>query len=189
MRIGLFGGSFNPIHNGHVILGKTMLKAMKLDEVWFVVSPQNPLKVNADLLEQEKRLMMVGKALEKEKALKASDYEFNLPKPSYTWNTLMNLKKDYPTDDFVLIIGGDNWTHFDKWAHHDDILREYEIAVFPRENEMIDKTALPENVTLVDVPLVNVTSTMLRAMIREGKNVEEYVPKEVLGLATGWYKL
>ncbi len=180
MRIGIYGGSFNPIHNGHIILGKTMLEAMRLDEVWYMVSPQNPLKRDSgDLAPENDRLHLAKLALKGIPGLKASDYEFRLPRPSYTWNTLQCLEKDYPGIQFVLVIGGDNWACFDKWAHHDDILEKYEVAVFPREGADIDRVNLPVNVTVVDVPLVNVTSTMLRKKIREGKDIRSYVPLAV----------
>lgn len=176
MKIGIFGGSFNPIHNGHVAIGRTMLRMMQLDEVWYMLSPRNPLKINADLLDENERLRMVRKALEGEPGLRATDYEFSMPRPSYTWNTLQRLHADFPNDDFTLIVGGDNWAKFHLWAHHDDILATHNIAVFPREGAEIT-APLPDNVTVVPVPLVNVTSTMLRAMVREGKDIAPYVPQ------------
>lgn len=178
MKIGIFGGSFNPIHNGHVAIGRTMLREMNLDEVWYMVSPHNPLKQSADLLDENKRIAIVAHALEQEQGLVAKDYEFSLPRPSYTWNTLQCLHRDYPDDEFVLIIGGDNWEHFDKWAHHDEIVATHRIAVFPREGTEIPQ-ALPKNVTFVKVPLVNVTSTMLRTMVRAGEDISRYVPAVV----------
>lgn len=178
MKIGIFGGSFNPIHNGHVAIGRTMLREMGLDEVWYMVSPHNPLKQSADLLDENKRIAIVAHALEGEPGLVAKDYEFSLPRPSYTWNTLQCLHRDYPADDFVLIIGGDNWEHFDKWAHHDEIVATHRIAVFPREGATAPQT-LPKNVTFVNVPLVNVTSTMLRKMIKKGDDITQYVPAAV----------
>lgn len=175
MKIGIFGGSFNPIHNGHIAIGRTMLRAMALDEVWYMVSPCNPLKCAADLLDEKERLRMVRKALEGEERLVASDYEFTLPRPSYTWNTLRKLHSDYPENEFVLIIGGDNWTAFPRWAHHEDILATHRIAVFPREGAEV-RGDQPRNVTMVRVPMVNVTSTMLRAMVRAGQDITPFVP-------------
>lgn len=179
MKIGIFGGSFNPIHNGHVAIGRTMLQVMGLDEVWYMLSPQNPLKQYADLLDENKRMDIVRHALKDEPGLVAKDYEFSLPRPSYTWNTLQNLHRDFPHDEFTLIIGGDNWDKFDKWAHHEDILATHRIAVFPREGAAVPEL-LPENVTFVKVPLVNVTSTMLRGMVRTGADISPYVPAVVL---------
>lgn len=176
MRIGIFGGSFNPIHNGHVILGETMLHEMKLDEVWYMVSPHNPLKQAADLLDENERLHLVELALEGHEGLKACNFEFQLKRPSYTWDTLQALHLQYPQHEFSLIIGGDNWEVFDKWAHHEEILQKYKIAVFPREGSDIDEALLPENVHLIHVPLVNVTSTQLRQMLRESKSITDYVP-------------
>ena len=133
--IGIYGGSFNPIHKGHIALAKQILRKAKLDEVWFMVSPLNPFKVaDADLLDDHLRLQMAQKALEKESGLHACDYEFHLPRPSYTWDTLQALHHDYPDDEFVLIIGADNWLKFDRWYHSADLLKNYRIVVYAREN-------------------------------------------------------
>lgn len=181
MRIGLFGGSFNPIHNGHIAVGSAMLKALKLDEVWYMVTPQNPLKRHAtDLADEQVRLRLTEAALEEYPALKAKDYEFHLEKPSYTWNTLQHLKKDYPNDTFIIIIGGDNWQLMPKWAHHEEIMRDYEIAIYPREGIPSRDEQLPDNVYLVDVPEVDVTSTRLRQLIRNGEDISEFVPHNVV---------
>ena len=132
--VGIFGGSFNPIHTGHIALAKSLCEKAGLDEVWFMVSPMNPFKKAAtDLLDDQLRLEMVKKALEGEPQLQACDYEFHLPKPSYTWHTLQAISKDYPDIRFTLLIGGDNWAAFDKWYHHDDILAHYPIVVYPEK--------------------------------------------------------
>ena len=180
MNIGLFGGSFNPIHNGHVWLAKALLRETGLDEVWFMVSPQNPLKQNRQLLDDNQRFRLVQLALKDEPRLRPCDYEFHLPKPSYTWNTLQALKKDFPMHRFTLLIGGDNWQLFDKWYRYEDLLREYPIVVYPRQdaNPGDMQTASP-NVTFVKVPLINISSTMIRERLRLGKNVRGLVPGPV----------
>ena len=134
MNIGLFGGSFNPIHNGHVWLAKALLRETGLDEVWFMVSPKNPLKQNRQLLDDNQRFRLVQLALKDEPRLRPCDYEFHLPKPSYTWNTLQALKKDFPMHRFTLLIGGDNWQLFDQWYRYEDLLKEYPIVVYPRQD-------------------------------------------------------
>ena len=132
--VGIFGGSFNPIHTGHIALAKSLCEKAGLDEVWFMVSPMNPFKKAAtDLLDDQLRLEMVKKALEGEPQLQACDYEFHLPKPSYTWHTLQAISQDFSDIRFTLLIGGDNWAAFDKWYHHDDILAHYPIVVYPRK--------------------------------------------------------
>ena len=180
MRIGLFGGSFNPIHNAHIALAKTICKEAKLDEVWFMVSPQNPLKQAQDLLGENERYEMVKLALEsEEKVLKASNYEFHLERPSYTWKTLRALKKDFPQHEFSLIIGGDNWVRFPRWAHSEEILANHNIYIYPREDSDINEALLPKNVHLVHTPKINITSTMLREMVKNGNDISEYVPEVV----------
>lgn len=179
MKIGIFGGSFNPIHNAHVALARTICEQARLDEVWFLVSPQNPLKQSSDLLDEQERLKMVELALQDEPKLKASDYEFHLPRPSYTWNTLQNLKADFPQHTFYIIIGGDNWIAFPQWRNHDDILREYNVIIYPREDSEIDADKLPANVTLVNTPKINITSTMLRNMIGSGRKIKTFIDGRV----------
>ena len=180
MRIGLFGGSFNPIHNAHIALASTICEQARLDEVWFMVSPQNPLKQAEDLLDENERYEMVKLALESEaKILKASNYEFHLERPSYTWKTLRALKQDFPQHEFSLIIGGDNWVRFPRWAHNEEILANHHIYIYPREDSEIDEATLPENVHLIHTPKINITSTMLREMVRNGKDISAFVPNAV----------
>ena len=178
--IGIFGGSFNPIHNGHIALAKAFLEKENLDEVWFMISPQNPFKVNQQLLADHLRLELVRKAIADNSHFKASDYEFQLPKPSYTWDTLQRLSADFPTYEFVLLIGGDNWQAFDKWYHAEDILANYRVAVYPRKSdETVEKcnTLPPDNVTLLDIPLINISSTDIRLRIKNGHTIKGLVPE------------
>ena len=183
-RIGIFGGSFNPIHFGHIRLARHIRKEAALDEVWFMVSPQNPFKVNQTLLDDDKRLQLVKIALTREKGLKACDYEFRLPKPSYTWNTLQALTADYPDDEFLLVIGADNWANFAQWFHSADILAHHNIVVYPREGTDIDETTLPPNVSLVHTPLYPFSSTQVRRRIAEGETIDGMVPRAVARMIT-----
>ena len=177
MKIGIFGGSFNPIHRGHIALARQILRKQRLDEVWLMVSPQNPLKQgNSDLWDDDLRLSLTRKALENEDGLVACDYEFHLPRPSYTWDTLQSLSKDYPEHEFSLIIGADNWSIFDRWYRADDILKNYRVIVYPREGYDIDPTTLPSSVTLVNTKLYRVSSTEIRRRLREGKTVRRLLP-------------
>lgn len=185
MRIGLFGGSFNPIHNAHITLASTIREQARLDEVWFMVSPHNPLKQATELLGENERYEMVRQTLEAlpypsgKACLKASNYEFHLERPSFTWKTLEALREEFPEHEFALIIGGDNWVAFPRWAHHEEILARHHIYIYPRENSQIDENSLPENVHLVRTPEINITSTMLREMIADGRDISEYVPWQV----------
>lgn len=179
MRIGLFGGSFNPIHYGHIRLARQLLALAALDEVWFVVSPQNPLKQQTDLLDDDLRLQMVEMALQREKGLRASDIEFRLPRPSYTWNTLQTLRQEHPGDEFTLLIGGDNWERFPLWYRSDDIVRDYNIVVYPRTGSDIDERRLPPTVRIVRTRRINISSTMIRQRIALGQTLSRLVPKAV----------
>ena len=184
MRIGLFGGSFNPIHNAHIALASTICEEARLDEVWFMVSPHNPLKQADDLLGENERYEMVKLALdslpsEQKGKLKACDYEFHLERPSFTWKTLKALKKDFPQHEFSLIIGGDNWVAFPRWAHNEEILANHHIYIYPREDSSIDEALLPENVHLIHTPKINITSTTIREMVKNEKDISALVPKVV----------
>jgi nicotinate-nucleotide adenylyltransferase len=165
IRTGIFGGSFNPIHNGHISLARQLREKAGLDEVWLMVSPQNPLKQSADLLDDNIRMEMVRLALEGVEGIVASDYEMHLPKPSYTWNTLQGLSRDYPDREFVLLMGGDNWALFDRWYHAEDIKNNYEIAVYTR--------------TPGETGFIDISSTEIRQRIKAGKGIRRLVPKVV----------
>lgn len=185
--IGLFGGSFNPIHLGHIQLAKHILRLIHLDEIWLMVSPQNPLKQSSTLLDDQLRLKMAQKALQDEPKIKACDYEFHLSKPSYTWNTLQALSKDKPDTEFTLIIGADNWQVFNHWAHHKDILNNYHIAIYPRVNAYIDINTLPSNVILLNTPLYNVSSTEVRQRISKGLPINNLIPETIIPMAITYY--
>ena len=188
-RIGIFGGSFNPIHNGHICLARQILTLVSLDEIWFVVSPLNPFKQEVtDLLPDDVRLELTREALKDEPFLLASDYEFGLPRPSYMWNTLAHLSNDYPQYSFSLIIGADNWTSFDRWARHEFILEHYNILVYPREGYPVDASSLSQNVKLVPTQLYPFSSTDIRTMVQKGQSVKGLVPDVILSKVEQLYR-
>lgn len=188
MKIGLFGGSFNPIHIGHISLARQLKELAGVDEVWLMVSPQNPLKQgNSELLNDHLRFAMTQLAIHGEKHIMACDYELHLPKPSYTWVTLQHLKEDYPNDEFVLLIGGDNWQLFPRWYKADDILRDYRIVIYPRKDSEIDRQALPANVTVADTDLIDLSSTQIRQCVALGKPITGMVPPVIEPLVQRFY--
>lgn len=187
-KVGIYGGSFNPIHRGHIALARQMLRKAHLDEVWFLVSPLNPFKqASTDLLDDQTRLQLTRQALADEPRLVASDYEFHLPRPSYSWDTLQALSRDYPEHEFVLVIGADNWLAFDRWYHAEDILDSYPIVIYPREGCPIDAATLPPTVQLVKTRLYNVSSTDIRRRIREGRPVRRLLPPAIHDAAVAAY--
>lgn len=164
MRIGIFGGSFDPIHAGHVALARYALEHASLDEVWLMVSPRNPLKQSGPVASDADRLEMARLAVAGCKGVRVSDFEFSLPVPSYTWLTLEKLRDAYPGDSFSLIIGGDNWADFDRWKNPDKILEEFGVMVYPRPGEKLDKGR--RGVTILeDAPQMRVSSTEIRNLL------------------------
>ncbi len=177
MKIGIFGGSFDPIHEGHVNLAKYVLDHTDLDEVWLMVSPLNPLKPQGYVATNEQRLEMARLALEGISGIRVSDFEFHLPIPSYTYKTLTELKKSYPQHDFRLIIGGDNWADFQRWRNPQEILSDFGIIIYPRPGETIPAT--PQNakrktqnaIILTAAPQMPISSTQIRQMIKSDPKV------------------
>ena len=170
MRIAVFGGSFNPVHYGHVAIAKSVVESGLVDEVWLMVSPRNPLKKDSDLMADRKRLQLARQAVKGMKGVKVSDFEMHLPKPSYTYITLRRLREAYPDAVFSLLIGGDNWLIFDRWKNAEEILRSTPIIIYPRKGSPIDVATLPPNVTFLDMPLYNISSTEIRAKKKTEKN-------------------
>lgn len=183
IRTGIYGGSFNPIHNGHIAIARAMLDCDAVDEVWLMVSPQNPLKQSADLLDERLRLDMTRRATADIPCVTACDYEFHMPRPSYMWHTLQSLSRDYPDREFTLLIGADNWQVFDRWYHADDIIAHYPIRIYPRRGYDIEASSLPHNVKLVDTGLYDVSSTMVRERIRRGEDVSQLIPASIIKMA------
>lgn len=167
MTIGIYGGSFNPIHLGHLSLGRWLVRHREVDELWFLVSPQNPLKPAAGFLSDEARLLLARKAVGHSRGLRVSDFEFHLPRPSYMVHTLEALRAAYPGRNFVLVIGADNWHRFPQWYRSADILRHHRILIYPRPGFPIDVAALPEGVRLVETPLHDISSTQIREAIHQ----------------------
>ena len=188
IKTGIYGGSFNPIHNGHIAIAKRMLELAGLDEIWLIVSPQNPLKTAGSLLDDRLRLEMTQRALAPYPQLTASDYEFRLPRPSYMWNTLQQLSADYPEREFTLLIGADNWLAFDRWAHSQDIITHYRIAVYPRPGYEVDAAAMPPSVTYVHSDLYPVSSTEIRRRIAAGESIEGMVPQDIQAMVEHYYR-
>ncbi|MEM6299231.1 MAG: nicotinate (nicotinamide) nucleotide adenylyltransferase [Bacteroidota bacterium] len=182
MKVGLFFGSFNPIHVGHLILANSMLAFGGLDETWFVVSPQNPFKKKSNLLHEQDRLDMVRLATHDNDRLRASDVEFRMPKPSYTVDTLVVLHEKYPQHDFRLIMGGDNLTHFKKWKNYEQILEYYGVLVFPRPNTPPTDLADHPKIEIVNAPMLDISATFIRKCIREESSIRYLVPDAVVEL-------
>ena len=182
MRIGIYGGSFNPIHKGHTPLAASIVAQGLVDELWLMVSPLNPLKSGevSDIAEYEHRLRMAELATQSIKGVKVSDFERSLPLPSYTITTLGELQKAYPEHEFTLVIGADNWEQFPRWYHADEIIERYQILIYRRPGCEFDESSLPASVKVVDTPLFDISSTEIRTSIAEGKPLTKWVDRKVL---------
>ena len=176
-RTVIFGGSFDPIHVGHLALAGEVCARGLADEVWFMVSPQNPHKQGVALTAEELRLRMVELAIGGNPQFKACDFEFGLPRPSYTINTLEALEKHYPDREFVLLIGADNWEKFDRWYKGDEILSRYGVMVYPRGGD--EAPLLPDGVVWLPAELKDVSSTAVREAVASGVDISRYVTPEV----------
>ena len=182
IRTGILGGSFNPIHNAHIAIAQAMVSAGIVDEVWLMVSPQNPLKSSQTLLPEEKRYQMACMACKGLERICASDFEFHLPRPTYTWTTLCALSKMYANHTFTLLIGSDNWTTFHKWRRFKDIIDNYRIAIYPRPGYEVNEKDLPQNVMFANMPISNISSTMIRQKIINGEDFSSLLHKDVYNL-------
>ena len=181
MRIGIYGGSFNPIHKGHTQLAASIVAQGLVDELWLLVSPLNPLKSGemSNIAEYEHRLKMAELATEGIKGVNVSDFERHLPLPSYTINTLGELQKAYPEHEFVLVIGADNWERFPRWYHADEIIEKYRILIYRRPGCEIDETSLPASVQVVETPLYDVSSTQIRESVKKGRMMRRWLDEKV----------
>jgi nicotinate-nucleotide adenylyltransferase len=178
MKVGLYFGSFNPIHHGHLIIASHMINNTDLKQVWFVVSPQNPLKPSSGLLNEYQRLYLLQLAIEGESSLKASDIEFRLPRPSYTIDTLTYLHEKYPEIDFTVIMGSDSFQNIERWKNYQQLLSDYSIVIYERPGYSV-KELIPENVKILKAPLLEISATHIRKTIQDGRSIRYLVPDKV----------
>ena len=164
IKTGLYGGTFNPIHNGHIQLSQALLDMRLIDEMWLLVSPQNPFKVNQKLLDDNARLQLARLAVKDIPNLTVSDYEFHLPRPSYMVHTLEHLREEFPEREFILIIGADNWERFPLWYKSEEILAHHKVIVYPRTGYKLEN--VPDGVTIAETPLIDISSTEIRESIK-----------------------
>ncbi len=184
MKIGLFFGSYNPIHIGHLAIASYMVEFTDLDQLWFVVSPQNPFKQKNTLLPDYQRFELVNQAIGNNHKFRASNVEFNLSKPSYTIDTLTYLHDKFPKYDFVLIMGSDNLENFHKWKNYEEILKYHELYVYPRHNTKDNNLINHKKVKIVNAPIMEISSSFIRKSIKEGKDMQYFLPEKVYNYIT-----
>lgn len=180
MEVGLFFGSFNPIHVGHLVIANVAYQTTDLDQIWFIISPQNPFKVNKNLLHEFDRIDMVRAAIDDQYHFQASDIEFNMPRPSYTIDTLVRLSEKYPQHQFHLIIGEDNLASFPKWKNAHMIFENYGLVVYPRVNSKPSDLKDHEKVRWIEAPEINISATQIRKLIRAGQSPKYLITDPVL---------
>ncbi|WP_432708027.1 nicotinate (nicotinamide) nucleotide adenylyltransferase [Pedobacter sp.] len=185
MKTGLFFGSFNPVHLGHLVIANYMANYTALNEVWLVVSPHNPLKNRKGLSNMYDRLEMARLATENSSNLKVSNIEFGLPQPSYTIDTLTHLHEKYPEREFAIIMGADNLSSFKKWKNYEVILKNYEIYVYPRPGVEVEEWKNHPSVIMTETPQMDISSTFIRKAIQQKKNVQYLVPDSVIAFMDG----
>lgn len=178
MKIGLYFGSFNPVHNGHLIIANYVANQILVDQVWFIISPQNPFKKTLSLLNEYHRLNMVKIAIVGETKLKASNVEFKLPKPSYTIDTLVYLAEKYPNYQFDIIMGTDGFKNLSKWKNYEVLIKDYHFILYKRPGFEVTETH-GANFTLLNAPLLDISSTYIRGLIKEKKSIRYLVPDMV----------
>ncbi len=187
-KVGLFGGSFDPVHRGHLALAQYLLECGAVEEVWLMVSPLNPLKSGTQLSPDAERLEMARLAAADVPGVVVSDFELHLPRPSYTWRTLRALREAHPDIEFSLIVGADNWLVFDRWQHPEEILAHHRLLVYPRPGCEVDESALPDGVVYVHAPLLPFSSTQVREAVRRGEDISEMVPRAILERCVAHYQ-
>ena len=185
MKIGLYFGTYNPIHVGHLIIANHIAEFADIDQIWMVVTPHNPLKKKATLLDDQQRLQMVYLATEDYPKIKPSDIEFKLTQPNYTVNTLSHLHDKYPNHEFSLIMGEDNLKTLHKWKNYEVILKDYHIYVYPRPNFANADLENHPSITITQTPLMELSSTFIRKAIKEKKNIQFFLPDKVIEFIEG----
>ena len=180
MKIGLYFGSFNPVHHGHLIIANYILQNTDLEQLWFVISPQNPLKPSTALLNEYHRLFLVQVAIEGESRLRASDIEFKLPKPSYTVNTLAYLNEKYPNYQFAIIMGSDSFQNIKNWKNYQHLLENYPVYVYTRPGHIPARTEAAANIYYLNAPMLEISATHIRNTVRSGKSIRYLVPDKVM---------
>lgn len=178
MKIGLYFGSFNPVHNGHLIIANHILNEAGIKKIWFVVSPQNPFKQSKALLNEYDRLHLVNKAIEEDDRLKAIDIEFQLPKPSYTVTTLAYLSEKYPENEFVIVMGSDSFQNLNRWKNYESIIANYAFIIYQRPGFEINNT-IKAKITIMDAPLLEISATYIRELIQNNKSIKYLVPQKI----------
>jgi nicotinate-nucleotide adenylyltransferase len=179
LKIGLFFGSFNPVHIGHMAIANYIAEFTDIDQVWLVVSPQNPLKDKEILLNDYDRLELMHKAIDDDRRFRACDIEFSLPKPSYTFDTLSNLSIKYPDHHFSVIMGSDNLNSIHEWKNFREILDKYKIIVYPRPGAEALLSEIPGNIMVLQSPMMEISSTFIRDSVKAGKNMKFFLPPKV----------
>jgi nicotinate-nucleotide adenylyltransferase len=189
MNIGLYFGSFNPVHTGHLIIANHIIEHSELDKIWFVLSPHNPLKESHTLLNEYDRLHLVELAIEGNTKFRASNVEFHLPKPSFTIDTLAYLTEKFPLEHFTVIMGSDSYRNLPRWKNYGQILNYFKIIVYERPGFKMEG-ALPENIQLLKAPLLEISSTYIRDQVKEGKSIQYLVPEKVAQyiVESGYYR-
>lgn len=178
MKIGLYFGTFNPIHIGHLAIANYMLEFTDIEQLWFIVSPQSPFKQKQSMLDDYQRLELVNRAIEGDDRLRASSIEFKLPKPSYTIDTLTYLQEEYPANQFSILMGADNLVHFHKWKNYELIVENHQILVYPRPGFDPSNFKIHKNIHMVDAPIMEISSTFIRNAIKSGKDIRHFLPEK-----------
>lgn len=176
MKIGLYFGSFNPVHIGHLIIANHIAYSMDLERVWFVVTPQNPLKENKTLINENHRKHLIDLAIDGEKKLRSTNIEFTLPKPSYTIDTLTYLSEKFPQHQYSIIMGSDSFGNIKKWKNYQSLLKDYSIIVYKRPGFPVKPELLSDKILVLDAPLLQISSTLIRELIHQKKSIRFLVP-------------